>query len=116
MRGDRIAQLLDVLQAGEFIYEQPAMGGLEYRFKHALTRDEAYKSLLTERRKVLHERTALGIEAVTPGGWKTTTQTSPIIIVLAITPPRRSSTCCWQANKRWKGVRTRKAARTLSWL
>jgi predicted ATPase len=61
---DPFSRLLDVLQAGEFIYEQPAMGDVEYRFKHALTHDEAYKSLLTERRKLLHEGTAGAIEAL----------------------------------------------------
>jgi len=55
--------LLDLLQAGEFIYEQPAAGDVEYKFKHALTHEAAYKSLLTERRKILHGRTAQGIEA-----------------------------------------------------
>jgi class 3 adenylate cyclase/predicted ATPase len=55
---------LDVLQAGEFIYERPAMGDVEYTFKHALTHDAAYNSLLTERRKLLHERSAQAIEAV----------------------------------------------------
>src|SRR5262249_50336250 len=59
---ERLDPLLDVLQGSEFIYEQPAMGDVEYRFKHALTHDEAYKSLLTERRKLLHERTAQAIE------------------------------------------------------
>jgi tetratricopeptide (TPR) repeat protein len=61
---DRLDQLLNVLQTGEFIYEQPATGDVEYRFKHALTHGEARKSLLTERRKLLHERTAQAIEAV----------------------------------------------------
>src|SRR5262249_33977286 len=54
----------NVLQVGEFIYEQPAVGDVEYTFKHALTHDEAYKSLLTDRRKLLHERTARAIEAL----------------------------------------------------
>jgi predicted ATPase/class 3 adenylate cyclase len=60
---DQLDHSLSRLQTGEFIYEQPAMGDVEYRFKHALTRDEAYNSLLTDRRKLLHERTARAIEA-----------------------------------------------------
>jgi tetratricopeptide (TPR) repeat protein len=56
--------MLSILQAGEFIYEQPAAGYLEYTFKHALTRDVAYNSLLTDHRKTLHERTARAIEAL----------------------------------------------------
>jgi hypothetical protein len=52
------------LQLAEFIYEQPALGGIEYTFKHALTHDVAYNSVLTERRKLLHERTAQAIEGL----------------------------------------------------
>jgi class 3 adenylate cyclase/predicted ATPase len=50
------------LQAGEFIYEQPAFPEPEYTFKHALTQEVAYGSLLVERRRPLHERTARAIE------------------------------------------------------
>jgi predicted ATPase/class 3 adenylate cyclase len=53
---------LSQLQAGEFIYEQPAFPEPEYTFKHALTQEVAYESLLLERRGVLHERTAQAIE------------------------------------------------------
>jgi predicted ATPase len=60
---DQLDHSLNRLQAREFIYERPAMGDVEYRFKHALTRDEAYNSLLTDRRKLLHERAARAIEA-----------------------------------------------------
>ena len=48
----------------EFIYEQPAFPEVEYTFKHALTQEVAYNSLLIERRKVLHERAAKAIEEV----------------------------------------------------
>ena len=61
---DRLDPLLSGLQTGEFIYEQPAAGDVEYTFKHALTHDVAYNSLLTERRRLLHERTAHAIEAL----------------------------------------------------
>ena len=43
--------MLDDLQLGEFIYEQPAVGDVEYTFKHALTQEVAYNSVLIERRK-----------------------------------------------------------------
>ena len=56
--------LLFHLQAAEFIYEQPAFPEVEYTFKHVLTQEVAYNSLLLERRKVLHERTAQGIETL----------------------------------------------------
>jgi len=50
------------LQAGEFIYEQPAFPEPEYIFKHALTQEVAYGSLLVERRTPLHERAGRAIE------------------------------------------------------
>lgn len=61
---DITKRLLTRLQAGEFIYEQPAFPEVEYSFKHALTQEVAYGSLLSERRRALHERTAEAIEAM----------------------------------------------------
>ncbi|HEV8712103.1 MAG TPA: AAA family ATPase [Candidatus Binatia bacterium] len=61
---DELYSLLSALQSKEFLYEQPAFPEVEYTFKHALTQEVAYGSLLIERRKVLHERTGQGIEAL----------------------------------------------------
>jgi len=55
---------LSRLQAGEFIYEQPAFPEPEYTFKHGLTQQVAYESLLLERRERLHQQTARAIEAL----------------------------------------------------
>jgi len=52
---DELNRMLGDLQLGEFIYEQPAVGDTEYIFKHALTQEVAYNSILIERRKRLHE-------------------------------------------------------------
>ena len=60
----QLERTLAGLQAGEFIYEQPATGDIEYTFKHALTQEVAYNSLLIERRKVLHERAAVAMESL----------------------------------------------------
>jgi class 3 adenylate cyclase len=57
-------QMLTNLQLAEFIYEQPAVGDVEYTFKHALTQEVAYNSILSERRKMLHERAARAIESL----------------------------------------------------
>jgi predicted ATPase len=59
---DELNSMLAELQLGEFIYEQPAVGDVEYTFKHALTHDVAYHSLLSARRKLLHERIGHAIE------------------------------------------------------
>jgi tetratricopeptide (TPR) repeat protein len=61
---DELNRLLNDLQLGEFIYEQPALGDTEFIFKHALTQEVAYNSVLQERRKLLHERTAQAIEVL----------------------------------------------------
>src|SRR5262249_20279833 len=44
------------LQAAEFLYETSLFPELEYTFKHALTHEVAYGSLLQERRRALHGR------------------------------------------------------------
>jgi predicted ATPase/class 3 adenylate cyclase len=63
----QLERLLADLQAGEFIYEHPALNDVEYVFKHALTQDVAYNSLLIERRKQLHERAGQAIESIFAG-------------------------------------------------
>ena len=52
------------LQLGEFIYEQPAVGDIEYTFKHALTHEVAYHSVLNERRRMLHGRIGAALESI----------------------------------------------------
>ena len=59
--------MLKDLRIGEFIYEQPASGEAEYTFKHALTQEVAYNSVLIERRKHLHELIAKAIEELFAG-------------------------------------------------
>jgi hypothetical protein len=62
-RSDReLEQLLHALQIAEFVYEQPALPEAAYVFKHALTQEVAYNSLLIERRKLLHEHIGAIIE------------------------------------------------------
>src|SRR5207302_11344395 len=60
--GDDLEQMLSQLQFGEFIYEQPAVGEVEYAFKHALTQEVVYNSVLIERRRQLHQLVAAAIE------------------------------------------------------
>jgi class 3 adenylate cyclase len=61
---DELDRLLADLQLGEFIYEQPAVGDTQYVFKHALTQEVAYNSVLLERRKILHERIGGALETL----------------------------------------------------
>jgi class 3 adenylate cyclase/tetratricopeptide (TPR) repeat protein len=55
---------LATLQAAEFLYEARLFPDLEYTFKHALTHDVAYGSLLQDRRRTLHARIVDTIEAL----------------------------------------------------
>ena len=50
------------LQAAEFLYETSLFPDPEYTFKHALTHEVAYGSVLQERRRVLHSRIMEAIE------------------------------------------------------
>jgi tetratricopeptide (TPR) repeat protein len=54
------------LQAAEFLYETRLFPEREYTFKHALTHEVAYGSLLQERRRVLHARIVETLEALSP--------------------------------------------------
>src|SRR5262249_38545621 len=64
MAEERFDRMLSDLQAGDFIYEEPAVPDTRYFFKHALTQEVAYNSVLSERRKALHETIAEGIEGL----------------------------------------------------
>jgi tetratricopeptide (TPR) repeat protein len=52
------------LQAAEFLYETSLFPELVYTFKHALTHEVAYSSLLLERRRALHARIVETLEAL----------------------------------------------------
>ena len=63
---DELQRGLAHLQAGEFLYEMNLFPEIEYTFKHALTHEVAYASLLQERRRTLHGRMVEVIEQVYP--------------------------------------------------
>ena len=50
------------LQAAEFLYETRLFPEIEYTFKHALTQQVAYETLLQERRRALHARIVEALE------------------------------------------------------
>ena len=54
------------VQAAEFLYETRLFPEPEYTFKHALTHEVAYGSLLHERRRGLHARLVEALEALAP--------------------------------------------------
>jgi tetratricopeptide (TPR) repeat protein len=59
---DRTEALLRELTSLELIYEKRVFPEFEYTFKHALTQEVAYRSLLVQRRVELHRLIALAIE------------------------------------------------------
>lgn len=56
------------LQAAEFLYETRLFPDLAYTFKHALTQQVAYESLLQERRRGLHARIVAALEGLAGEG------------------------------------------------
>ena len=52
------------LQAAEFLYETRLFPEIEYTFKHALTQQVAYETLLQERRRALHARIVEALEGL----------------------------------------------------
>jgi len=59
---ERVRQGVARLRAGEFLYEVGLFPEVKYTFKHALTHEVAYGSLLRERRRALHARIVAAIE------------------------------------------------------
>lgn len=57
---------LQSLQASEFLYETRAASTPTYTFKHALTQEVAYQSLLERERQAFHRRIAEAVEARFP--------------------------------------------------
>ena len=60
--GERISSIVEELRALELIYQKTAHPELAFMFKHALTHDVAYESVLIERRKILHRVVGEAIE------------------------------------------------------
>jgi class 3 adenylate cyclase/tetratricopeptide (TPR) repeat protein len=66
MPEDGLRRGLGRLQAAEFLYETSLFPELEYTFKHALTQEVAYGSLLSDRRRDLHARIIHALERLYP--------------------------------------------------
>jgi class 3 adenylate cyclase/tetratricopeptide (TPR) repeat protein len=64
---DVLRNSLATLQGSEFLHEARLFPDLEYTFKHALTHEVAYGSLLQDRRRALHARIVEAIEALYAG-------------------------------------------------
>src|SRR5262249_27316559 len=60
--GEQVSKVVSELRGLELIYEKAAHPELAYMFKHALTHDVAYESILVQRRKQLHRTIGGAIE------------------------------------------------------
>ena len=60
--------LLSELKRMEFLFERTGTGEPVYVFRHALTQDVAYESLLTTRRQTLHTGVGTALETLYPEG------------------------------------------------
>ena len=102
------------LQAAEFIYETPHFPEYVYIFKHALTRDMAYGSLLQEQRRGLHARIVEALEALAGNrvaevaSGRSPDQVNRLAhhALAARSGPRRSCTADRQGRRPWRGQRT----------
>ncbi|HEX6383488.1 MAG TPA: hypothetical protein VF177_02355, partial [Anaerolineae bacterium] len=61
-----LSEHLNTLERLDLIREANRLPELEYTFRHALTRDAAYKSILHRRRRHFHRRVAEAMEALFP--------------------------------------------------
>jgi tetratricopeptide (TPR) repeat protein len=60
---EELERMLSRLQSADFINEEPALPDIKYTFKHALTQEVAYNSLLAERRQLIHQQIAEAMES-----------------------------------------------------
>ena len=66
-RLETLATLLSDLKRWEFLYEEPTAEEPLYFFKHALTQESVYQSLLKGRRQALHAAAGRAFEAIYAG-------------------------------------------------
>ena len=67
LSSDDLQAGLGRLQAAEFLYEAKLFPDIEYTFKHALTHEVAYSSLLQERRRAAHAQIVSAMENLYAG-------------------------------------------------
>ena len=103
------------LQAAEFLYETRLFPDHEYTFKHALTHEVAYGSLLQERRRALHARIVEALEALAGDrrgrAGRTAGRTMPCGARCGTRPWRTAGR---QGTRPWRGRPTARRWRTLN--
>ena len=105
---------LNRLQAAEFLYEAILFPELEYTFKHSLTHEVAYGSLLKERRRVLHVRIVEAIEALYPNAGLNRSNGSPTTLCGARCGPKPSHTYAKPVSRQRAARRTARPSHSSS--
>jgi class 3 adenylate cyclase/tetratricopeptide (TPR) repeat protein len=65
---DQLAEALESLGRAQLVIPDGGEGRGDYAFRHPLTQEVAYRSLLSERRASAHRKVAMGIERIHPDG------------------------------------------------
>ncbi len=63
---DQLGEHLQVLEAADFIYEAARLPEWEYIFRHALTQEAVYETLLLKHRREFHRRAGEALEELFP--------------------------------------------------
>ena len=96
------------LQAAEFLYETRLFPEHAYTFKHALTHEVAYRSLLQERRRALHAQIVEALETLAATAWRTTSSAWPTMPCAARCGTRPSCTAGRPGRRPWSARRPAK--------
>jgi class 3 adenylate cyclase/tetratricopeptide (TPR) repeat protein len=67
LSAEQLRDALKHLQEAEFLYETSLFPDIEYRFKHALVHDAAYRMLSADRRRTLHTAVLIAGEQIYAG-------------------------------------------------
>jgi predicted ATPase len=102
------------LQDAEFLYEASLFPELVYTFKHALTQEVAYGSLLQERRRVLHARIVAALRRPLGTVWPSRSNASPTMPYGGRCGTKPWRTAGKRETKPWRAVPTRRRRHTMS--
>jgi AAA ATPase domain/Adenylate and Guanylate cyclase catalytic domain len=94
------------LKAAEFLYEKALFPETEYAFKHSMTREVAYASLLRERKIILHARAARSLEMLAAGRLDEHVERLADHAEKGLSGTKRSSICSGQASRHTRFTQT----------
>jgi len=87
----KLLSYLSILKDSELLYERGIYPDSTYIFKHALTRELVYDSILTKKSTGFMGRSARPLKTSTPRGWKSFMRCWPIITLEARMPRKHAN-------------------------